>query len=76
MAEPRWGIELAPTNVVGYGFRSRAFYFFPVEIEAGQVFAKAVGVVGDFTLGTGDVEELAAGFAEGVGFLADLDDVI
>ncbi len=52
------------------------FYFFPGEVESCEVFAEAVGVVGGFALGAGDIEELAAGFAEGVRFLADLDDVV
>ena len=43
----------------------------PGEIEAGEVFAEAVGVVGGGFAGAGDVEERAAGVGEGAGVAAN-----
>src|SRR5204863_3129616 len=46
----------------------------PCKSESGEVFAQAIGVVGDFALFARDAKEAAAGFAEVLAGAADADD--
>ena len=41
------------------------FYGLPIQVEAGEVFAKAVGIVGGFAVRAGGGEEFAAGVGKG-----------